>query len=170
MPRILLALALLLATTSASAAPPGAAATGAGLRGASIVLRREACYGPCPIYRVEVRGDGRVRFAGEMFVRTKHPRPYRISRARARALFAAFEKAGFFALPDVAAAGCPCRAATDNPYAKLTLTVGGRTRTLEHDYGCRCVPETLPALARAVDDAARVGRWIGHGREAGLSW
>lgn len=163
-PRALLALAVALLPSLAAAAPRAPAAD---LRGAAVVLERGPCYGSCPIYRVEVRGDGRVRFAGEMFVRTKHPRPYRISRARARALFAAFERAGFLALPE---ARCPCPVATDNPSATLTLTLHGRTRTLAHDYGCRCAPETLPQLARAVDDAARVRRWIGHGREGGLAW
>jgi hypothetical protein len=112
-----------------------------------------------------------VSFRGESFVRTRHPKPRRIGRERVRALFAAFERAGFLDLPDVySTARCPCAVATDNPSAATTLTWRGRTRTLDHDYGCHCAPRTLADLEVAVDDAAGVRRWIGHGREGGLAW
>jgi hypothetical protein len=174
-PRAVLAVALVLlpalAPAGSPAVGPAAAPAATDLRGAVVVLERSACYGPCPIYRVEVRGDGRVTFRGEEFVRTKHPRPYRIPRARARALFAAFERAGFFALPDVASMGsCRCPTWTDNPSATLTLTLAGRTRSLVHAFGCHCAPPTLAQLADAVDEAAGVRRFIGHGKEGGLAW
>jgi hypothetical protein len=161
LPRALLAVALALLPALAPA----------DLRGAVVVLDRGPCYGPCPIYRVEVRGDGRVTFRGKGFVETRNPRPYRIPRARARALFAAFERTRFFALEDVASAGgCRCPLRTDNPFATLTLTVAGRSRSLEQAYGCHCSPPTLAELAGEVDEAAGVRRFIGHGKEGGLAW
>jgi hypothetical protein len=45
-----------------------------------IVLSRTACYGPCPIYRVEVRGDGAVLYDGSEFVAITGPHRAAISR------------------------------------------------------------------------------------------
>jgi hypothetical protein len=180
LPHGLVALALLplLPLLGGAPAPPRAAQPGpvakisdADLKRAAITLERGACYGPCPIYRVRIAGDGRVSFAGESFVRTKHPKPARIGRDAVRRLFAEFERADFFALPDVySMAHCACEVRTDNPSATITLTWRGRTRTLEHDYGCPCVPPTFERLEAAVDSAARVRRWIGHGKEGRMEW
>jgi len=163
----------LAATAPAPAAPAAGRSriSDADLRGAVIVLERGVCYGACPAYRVRITGDGTVSFRGHEFVRYKTPRPAAIGRESVRALLAEFERAGFFGLPDVySAEHCACAVATDNPSAMTTLTFRGRTRTIDHDYGCHCAPAALGELESAIDAAARVERWIGHGKEGGLRW
>src|SRR5215469_331447 len=45
-----------------------------------ITLERTACFGSCPDYAVEIRGDGEVHYHGRYCVATKGERSVRVSK------------------------------------------------------------------------------------------
>ena len=128
-----------------------------------IELERTACLGSCPVYSVALRGDGTVRYEGERFVKQAGAASAKVSPAAVRGIVDAANAAGFFGLPARYAHGeptCPLYT-TDSPRTFITLTAGGKTKRIEHDYGCEDGPKALVALAARIDSVAGTARWIG---------
>ena len=61
-----------------------------------ISMSRIACYGTCPIYTVDIGGDGTVRFNGVRFTTVVGEQTANIPPEAARALFEKFRQAQFF--------------------------------------------------------------------------
>jgi hypothetical protein len=165
--RTLMMIAVASAVLGCRAAPPQ--------ERARIVLERSVCFGFCPAYRVSLATDGVVRFEGLDSAAVRDSGT--ISADTVRALARRFEEAGFFGMDSAYVPGEPgCGIhATDNPYATLTLDVGGRQKIVRHYYGCMGVargdgsggihPPTgavaaLASLATQVDSAAGTARWL----------
>lgn len=123
-----------------------------------IYLERTACYGTCPIYRVEIRGDGRVTYTGERFVAVTGVRTRRISAAAVARLVDQFRAANFYALQDSYRGGV-----TDMPSAITTLRIGRHNKRVE-DYAGQMVgmPPAVSDLELAIDRVAGTGEWIGR--------
>ena len=121
-----------------------------------ISLERTACYGTCPYYNVEIRGDGTVTYMGVNFVAAKGVRTGHISEQALRRLYDAFAKADFFWTFDDYTAPI-----TDLPTYTITLSYDGRSKTVE-DYAGRHVgmPKEITDLEDAIDAAASTGKWI----------
>ncbi len=127
-----------------------------GLKGVKIQLSRTQCFGRCAAYSVTIRGDGRVHFSGERYVLNPGDHDAQISPAAVRELVSEFEKAKFFAAGDKYIAKV-----TDNPTYTLTLTVGGKTKTVTDYVGIEVgLPLAISDLENAVDDTAGTQRWI----------
>ncbi len=60
-----------------------------------LILERHGCFGPCPIYRVEVDEDGFVEWEGHRYVKEEGRRSWRIPRADVAILERQLERAGF---------------------------------------------------------------------------
>lgn len=126
------------------------------LKSVKIELSRTVCYGTCPAYSVTIRGDGSVHFSGEKYVLILGEHDARIDPAAVRELVRQFEAAKFFATGDKYIAGV-----TDNPTYTLTLTVGGKTKTVTDYVGEQVgMPLVITDLEKAVDKAAGTERWI----------
>ena len=128
-----------------------------------IELERTACLGSCPVYTVALRGDGNVRYQGRNFVKRSGTATAVVPAAQVRAIVDAANAANFFALPARYAHGeptCPLYT-TDSPRTFISITAGGRTKRIEHDYGCENGPKALVALAARIDSVAGTARWIG---------
>jgi hypothetical protein len=129
----------------------------------AITLSRTACFGRCPIYTVRLGGSGRVNWHGERFVAAMGDSTSSVAPAGVRSLARRMEQAGFFAFRDRYAMGDsaaePCH--TDAPHALITLTIGARTKAVEHDYGCRGAPAALRAIAAQIDSVAGTAKWVG---------
>ena len=136
------------------------------LKSVKIQLTRTACLGTCPAYRVTIRGNGSVHFSGERYVRIPGEHVAQIAPAAVREVVIQFEKAQFFAAGDNYIARV-----TDNPTYTLTLTVGGKTKTVTDYVGEQVgMPLVIVDLENAVDDAAGTERWIkGIQADTGLS-
>jgi ankyrin repeat protein len=119
-------------------------------------LSRGSCFGSCPAYTVEVRGTGEVHFTGESHVLVPGEHAAHLDPAIAACLFEAFRKADFWSLRPRYAAQ-----AFDLPTYQLTLSVGGKTKTVI-DYLGRAVgmPKEVTDLENALDGAAETHRWI----------
>jgi hypothetical protein len=126
------------------------------LKGVKIQLTRTACFGTCPAYTVTIRGNGSVHFSGQRYVKISGEHDAQISSDQVRALVSQFEKAQFFAAGDKYIARV-----TDNPTYTLTLTVGGKTKTVTDYVGEQVgMPLVIVDLEDAVDHAAGTERWI----------
>lgn len=140
--------------------PPAAAVSSE----SRVTLERGPCYGTCPVYSVAVDADGGVTFEGERHVASTGTSTHTIEPAAAAALMQSLAADGFFELSDryvYKAAACgPYH--TDAPVVTLTLVLDGRTKTVEHDYGCQGAPASLGRMQARIDSVAGVSRWIGR--------
>jgi hypothetical protein len=142
-------------------ANPASAAVSADSR---ITMQRLPCFGTCPVYRVDVTADGTVTFTGETFVDSIGTSTAAIEPAAAAALMQELVAGGFFDLADRYAYGdkeCGDYH-TDAPRVNLTLRMGAREKTVEHDYGCSGAPAALRDMQEQVDIVAGVERWVGR--------
>lgn len=125
-------------------------------------LERGPCRGTCPVYRVELYGDGKVRFDGKQHVGTIGTRNGSTTPAAIQD-FMRSVAASDFASADTSfvmgSAGCGSYA-TDLPVSVLSIKVGSRLKTIQHDPGCRNAPKFLRVLAAQLDTAAGIAGWI----------
>ena len=122
-----------------------------------ITLERGACFGRCPMYRLELDGSGKVVFEGRNFVRDSGRREDTVSADTVRALATEMEQAGYFAFEDSYPPD-----ATDHATVIISLTLDGRTKRIEHNLGSRSAPEGLEDLYARIDEVARSAKWIGE--------
>lgn len=125
-----------------------------------ITLSRSVCYGTCPVYSVQIAGDGTVVYHGQDCVAQSGEQRARIPTATVRALLDAFRQAGFFSLHERYAASI-----TDNPTYSTSIAFDGRKKTVS-DYagGAVGMPEAVSALEDAIDRAAGTERWVYGGK------
>jgi hypothetical protein len=123
-----------------------------------ITLQRGACMGPCPVYSVEIRGDGTARYKGDGAVVVHGEHTFQISPETARCLVEDFRAADFWSL----APAYVDDNISDFPDALVTLEIGGQKKSLE-DYLGRLVgmPASVTALEELIDRTA-AHRWT-HG-------
>ncbi|HEX8069865.1 MAG TPA: DUF6438 domain-containing protein [Pyrinomonadaceae bacterium] len=131
------------------------------LAGVVIKLSRSECFGPCPVYEVEVRGDGTVKFKGRKYVTVTGERRYRVPVARVRELVAAFYKIDFFALKDeytrkVYPDGS-YEVANDLPGALTTIRIGGRKKRVYDYFG---TPDAVRELEEKIDEVSGANQFI----------
>lgn len=129
----------------------------------SVRLERTACLGECPVYTVALGGDGSVRYEGREHVDRVGTATAKVAPAAVQAIVDAAREAGFFTMADRYAYGeptCPLYTA-DSPRAFISITSDGRTKRIEHDYGCENGPRALVALAKRIDSVAGADRWLG---------
>jgi Domain of unknown function (DUF6438) len=130
----------------------------------AITLERTPCFGGCPVYTVAVTPSGEVTYEGKAHVRQLGKASSKIPQPQVEALLVELEKAGYFSLANRYAASEPTcgRYSTDSPSAITSVTIRGRTKRIEHDYGCDAAPGVLVVLERRIDEALGSGRWTGH--------
>jgi hypothetical protein len=124
---------------------------------ATVVIRleRDACFGTCPVYSVELRGTGDAIYEGGCFTMVPGRRTERIDPRVIAELMEQFRKADFWSLQPAYRAQI-----TDSPTNRVTLTIGGQTKTVE-DYVGKMVgmPPEVTALEDAIDRATGSARW-----------
>ena len=118
-----------------------------------ITLERQACYGSCPVYRLQLHADGRVEFSGEHFTGHCGEAEGRISPDAWASLVARFDAIGFWSLQDVYHCGY------DAGPSVTSIRAGDREKRVEYDPLCGSHGELL-ALAAAIDEAAGARRWV----------
>ncbi|MEZ5424857.1 MAG: DUF6438 domain-containing protein [Pyrinomonadaceae bacterium] len=136
-----------------------------------ITLERTACYGPCPIYKLSVKGDGSVEFDGEKFTETTGKAEGKISQEKIRELIKAFKEADYFGFDDsYDEKNCPA-SATDSSTVITSIQINGRKKTIKHYLGCadgteehRPYPAKLCELEYKIDEMVGTKRWIREGK------
>jgi hypothetical protein len=128
-----------------------------------VAMERFPCFGTCPVYRVEIAADGAVTFTGERHVDSIGTMSHRIEPDEAAVLMQGLLAGGFFDLAgnythDAEECGMYH---TDAPRVDLTVRIDGRSKTVQHDYGCGGAPASLRSFQERVDSVAGVSRWVG---------
>jgi hypothetical protein len=121
-----------------------------------ITLERHACMGPCPVYRIELRGDGTVIYNGQGFVLVSGEHRYAVDAAQVTQLLSEFRAAEFFSLLDRYEAGI-----TDQTGTKVTIEIDGRRKSV-YDYVGLSVgmPTSVWRLERSIERVAGAERLV----------
>lgn len=129
-----------------------------------VTLERTPCFGTCPVYQVAISRSGTVRFLGTHHVSHQGEATAKIPAARVDSLLGALEAGGYFGFADAYVMDSPAcgQYATDSPTVISSVTTGGRSKTIRHDYGCSAAPRELARLERLIDDVAGTDRWTGR--------
>jgi hypothetical protein len=169
------ALALLAACVPGRApdAAGGGAAPAAGVAATSVdslVLEREPCFGFCPVYRLRLAADGRVRFESRQRGDSGRVETDSLDPARVRALVDSAARLGLADFPERLMGSPLCgRQATDMPTATVVLHApSGTTRVVDY-HGCMPAEadsaaarrvERLRAFEAMIDSVAGTARWL----------
>jgi hypothetical protein len=131
---------------------------------AAITLERTACFGGCPVYRVSVSPSGEVAYEGKAHVHRLGRATGQIPHQRVDSLLGELDKAGYFSFADRYTSAEPTcgRYATDSPTVISSATLRGRTKRIEHDYGCGAAPGALVVLERRIDEVLGSAQWTGR--------
>jgi hypothetical protein len=119
-------------------------------------LERWSCDGPCFLYSVEVRNDGRVEFNGGPGMLTPGRHRGQISEQAVRDLVAAFRTADYFSLKD--GYTYPI---TDNEKFRTWIEFDGRRKSVTDYVGILVgLPEVVKQLEGSFDDIAGTEKWV----------
>jgi hypothetical protein len=129
-----------------------------------ITLQRKACEKRCAVYKVMIFGDGTVIYDGEYFVRRPGLVKSSISTPVLTQLVSDLEAGGFFDLTGDYRPGNKeqCESVvSDGPIAILSVSAGGRSRTIVHDHRCvGAVASRITEMEDKVDSAVGTVHWI----------
>ena len=127
-----------------------------------ISLGRSGCYGSCPRYRVDIRGDGRVAYQGDAYTDVAGRHEYKIPVAGVAKLVDSLRAEDIWSLRPSYRAPI-----TDNPDYELILTMGGQTHRLDDYVGQMAgMPAVVSEFEDEVDKVARSGMWTHLSRES----
>jgi len=128
-----------------------------------VTPERTPCFGTCPVYRVAISRTGAVRYLGKQHVTRQGEVSAEIPAARVDSLLRELEAGGYFGFADAYVMDSPAcgQYAADSPMVITSVTVGGRSKTIRHDYGCFAAPKELGRLERLIDEVAGTSRWTG---------
>lgn len=156
--------ALSLAACARRAPEPERVAGSTAAVGPAVSLERTPCFGRCPVYAVSVSPTGLVTYHGTADVRLVGTDTARIPQKQVDALLRDMERAGYFTFDSryaMSEPGCG-RYSTDSPSAITSATFRGRTKRVEHDYGCMGAPGALTLLETKIDEVLGSVRWTGR--------
>jgi PKD repeat protein len=121
-----------------------------------ITLERTACFGTCPVYSLRIKGDGTVIYSGVDYVRIQGIQETTIGADAINQLVAEFEKANYFSLND----SYTSFGVSDMPSANTSITIGDKTKAINHYLGDRTAPQQLTALEDKIDEIVNSAQWI----------
>lgn len=145
----------------------GGAANAAAASEPAVTLTRDACFGTCSVYTVDLFTDGRVAFEGRAHVTAMGPQTAIVAADSVQTLVRTLRASAHLASDGAWVEGAPeCgRHVPDGPRFTLVVHAGGPTRTVQFDAGCTDAPRELAALADAVDRIAATAQWISDSTE-----
>jgi hypothetical protein len=157
-------LSLLACARNEPAATPADRSTSSAAPAPAITLERTACFGGCPVYTISVSPSGEVQYDGRAHVRKVGAATGKVPSQLVDALLSELERGGYFTFAERYTSPEPAcgRYVTDSPTIITSVTLGGRTKQITHDYGCGAVPGALTVLERRIDEALNSGQWTGR--------
>lgn len=123
-----------------------------------ITLDRTECFGTCPSYSLTIRGDGTVAYQGRRFVKVVGAASTQILVSAVQALVDEMVQADYFNLS--VPATCAQGIMSDAPTATTSLTLAGRSHSVEDYHGNPCAPAALPGIEDRIDEAAGSSQWV----------
>jgi hypothetical protein len=121
-----------------------------------IMLGRSGCYGPCPIYKVGVYGDGRVVYTGRQYVDVEGEHSYRIPAEVVQKLVDSMKDKNIWSMQSSYRA-----AITDNPTYELFIQMGAEKHYIEDYVGKMAgMPAVVSEFENEVDEASQAKEWV----------
>ena len=136
----------------------------------SFLLERGFCHGECPIYSVEVLGNGTVFYNGERHVRVEGQEPGFVTYQQVLQLLDAFYDAGFQDFKSAYHSKGETRVDDDGqvsvlhvvtkgtPRMVVTLRIGDYSKRVSFQAGY--APKELIDLAEFIDEVVDTEQWI----------
>jgi uncharacterized protein DUF6438 len=111
-----------------------------------IEMKKDPCFGYCPVYVFKIDGTGHATFSGERNVEKEGNWTRTLSPEETQVLFQTFENANFWDFEEEYT-----DSVTDLPTTWITFSHLGQTKTIKDYYGA---PEALKTLEKLVEDIA----------------
>jgi hypothetical protein len=127
-----------------------------------ISLERTACLGSCPVYKVDVYGDGRIVYRGEAYADVLGKHSFRVPPEEVAHLVESLRDKDIWSLRSVYRGEI-----TDQPGRFLTMDLGGVVHRIE-DYAGSMVGmrSSVSEFEREIDTVARSAMWMHVSSEA----
>ncbi len=122
-----------------------------------ITLKRNACYGFCPEYKLTIYGDGRVIFDPKDNVEVGGISTTTINGDKVLELISKFKSLRYFSLMDK----YDFLGATDMPSVETSLTINNHTKSVYHYHGDFFSPKKLTELENKIDEIINTRQWVG---------
>ena len=125
----------------------------------NITMSRSACFGACPVYYLEIDGDGKVIYRGYKNVDVTGDRISLIPVDKIRALVNQFNSLGYFNLKD----RYDEANITDQASVQTSIRIDGIFKSVHHYLGTVNSPELvkLRQLENMIDEVANSSQWVG---------
>ncbi len=120
-----------------------------------MTLSRSSCFGSCPDYSVEVRGDGSVLYHGKAFVLITGDHQSAISRRAVLNLLKSFRSLDYFSLKNAYQASV-----TDIPTVTTSIQIDGQVKTVtDHDGYAVGMPDAVLGMELTFDEVSGTAKW-----------
>jgi hypothetical protein len=125
----------------------------------NITMFRGACFGACPIYYLEINGDGKVTYRGFEYVNVTEERTSNIPVDNVRELVHAFNNSGYFNLSD----RYDQVDRTDQATVVTSISIDGTFKSVYDYLGTHLLPEIvkLRQLENMIDQVTNSSQWVG---------
>ena len=125
----------------------------------NITMFRGACFGACPIYYLEINGDGKVIYRGYEYVNVTGERTSSIPVDKVKELVNQFNNSGYFNLKD----RYDEVERTDQSTVVTTISIDGTFKSVYDYLGTTNLPELqkLRQLENMIDEVTNSSQWIG---------
>lgn len=152
-----------------SSTAPSATASTTGVDTSLVMsLERGPCRGRCPVYRVDVYGDGKVQFDGKQHVGSIGAQSSSAPAVTVQELLRVMQSSEFSSVDTsfvMGSAACG-QYMPDLPWSRLSVKLGTGMKTVHHDPGCKNAPRFLRTLEAQIDSVANTARWIAGNGDA----
>jgi len=130
-----------------------------------IRLKRTPCYGLCPVYSLEIHGNGDTDFEGSYHVLITGHHHGTISRKSLEGLVATFRWANYLSLKDAYNWDV-----TDVPTFISSIEFDGIKKVVVDQVGAQVgMPDVTTKVEEAIDQFADTGKWIKGNAQTGPS-
>ncbi len=114
-----------------------------------IEIKKDPCFGYCPVYSFSIDGTGYAKFNGKRNVEKIGEWTRTLPPEETSLLFQSFETSKFWDFEEEYTGSV-----TDMPTTWITFSHQGKTKTIKDYYGA---PEALKNLEKMVEDIAETG-------------
>lgn len=126
----------------------------------NITMSRGQCFGTCPVYYLEIDGNGKITYKGFFYVNVTGERTTQISPQKVKELITAFDNADYFNLRDK----YDEIRFTDLSTVETSISINGIYKSVYDYYGTFEVPELnkLRNLEKMIDNVTNSAQWVGN--------
>jgi hypothetical protein len=137
--------------TAASTSP----STNSDLSNTTIRMERNMCMGTCPVYSLEIFGNGTLVYNGEQFVNVTGKHISSIPEDKVKQLIEEFYSINYYSLNDT----FDKIVKTDQPTVITSINTNGTFKSVFDNLGA-IAPESLRVLENRIDEITNSSKWI----------